>query len=109
MYFSILGALITVGLNIIYIPKIGYMASAWATLITYLFIALLSYFYGKKHYHIPYPLKSIFLTLIVTIVGSYLSFIYFRGNYMVSTAIIVVFTGVVIWSQKSEIKQIWKT
>ena len=109
MYFSILGALITVGLNIIYIPKIGYMASAWATLITYLFIALLSYFYGKKHYHIPYPLKSIFLTLIVTIAGSYLSFIYFRGNYMVSTAIIVLFTGMIIWTQKSEIKQIWKT
>jgi O-antigen/teichoic acid export membrane protein len=109
MYFSILGALITIGLNIIYIPIIGYMASAWATLITYMLIALLSYFYGKKYYHIPYPLKTIFLTLTVTITGSFLSFIYFRGNYMVSTVIILVFTGVIIWTQKSEIKQIWKT
>jgi len=109
MYFSILGALITIGLNIIYIPIIGYMASAWATLITYMFIALLSYFYGKKYYHIPYPLKSIFLTLMVTITGCYLSFLYFRGNYMVSTAIILVFSITILWTQKSEIKQIWKT
>ena len=109
MYFSILGAAITVGLNVIYIPKIGYMASAWATLTTYMFIAVISYFYGKKYYNIPYPLKTIFFTLIVTITGSYASFIYFRGNYVVSIAIILGFIGMVLWTQKSEIKQIWKT
>ena len=109
MYFSILGALITIGLNIIYIPKIGYMASAWATLITYLFIASLSYFYGRKYYSIPYSLKKIFLTLSITIAGSYLSFIHFRGNYLVSITIIIAFMLTVFWSQKSEIKQIWKT
>jgi len=109
MYFSILGAVITVGFNIIYIPIIGYMASAWATLITYFFIALVSYLYGKKYYNIPYPMKAIFLTLMVTISLSYLSFVYFRGNYIVSIAIIVIFTGMIAWTQKSEIKQIWKT
>ena len=109
MYFSILGALITIGLNIIYIPIIGYMASAWATLITYLFIASLSYFYGKKYYRIPYSIKKIFLTLSITIAGSYLSFIHFRGNYLVSITIIIAFLITVFWSQKSEIKQIWKT
>lgn len=109
MYFSVLGALVTIGLNIVFIPKIGYMASAWATLITYTFITLLSYFYGKKYYLIPYPLKPIFLTLLVTIGGSYLSFMHFRGNYIVSIAIILAFLGITIWTQKSEIKQIWKT
>lgn len=109
MYFSLLGAAITVSLNVIYIPKIGYMASAWATLITYTFITLISYFYGKKYYNIPYPLKTIFFTLIVTITGSYVSFMYFRGNYMVSIVIILGFIGMIIWTQKSEIKQIWKT
>ena len=48
MYFSILGAFVTIGFNVVFIPKIGYMASAWATLITYCSITLLSYFYGKK-------------------------------------------------------------
>lgn len=109
MYFSILGALITIGLNIIYIPKIGYMASAWATLITYLIIATLSYFYGKKYYSIPYSLKGIFLILAITIAGSYISFEHFRGNYLMSILIIFIFMGTVIWYKKSEIQQIWKT
>lgn len=109
MYFSIIGALVTIGFNVVFIPKIGYMASAWATLITYCSITLLSYFYGKKYYHIPYPLKPIFFTLLVTIAGSYVSFSYFRGNYFVSTAIILIFLSITIWTQKSEIKQIWKT
>lgn len=109
MYFSIMGALITIGFNIIFIPKIGYMASAWATLITYAFIALLSYVYGKKYYSIPYPLKSIFLTLLTTVTLSFLSFVYFRGNYIVSAAMVIVFLGLVIWTQKTELKQIWKT
>jgi len=109
MYFSILGALITIGLNVLYIPIIGYMASAWATLVTYLFIAMLSYFYGKKYYNIPYPLKKIGITFILAISGSYLSFVHFRGNYMVSIAIILAFLGITFWTQKNEIKQIWKT
>ena len=109
MYFSVLGAIITIAINIIYIPKIGYMASAWATLITYSFIATLSYFYGKKYYHIPYPLRYIFLTLILATGGSYLSFIHFRGNYAMSILIVLAFLGITIWTQKSEIKKIWKT
>lgn len=109
MYFSVLGALITIGFNIIYIPIIGYMASAWATLITYIMIAFLSYLFGKKYYQIPYRLKNILSTLFITAASSYASFVYFRGNYMVSIAIILAFIGITIWTQKSEIKQIWKT
>lgn len=109
MYFSVLGAIITIAINIIFIPKIGYMASAWATLITYCFIATLSYFYGKKYYEIPYPLKYIFLTLTLAVGGSYLSFIYYRGNYAMSIFIVLAFLGITVWTQKSEIKKIWKT
>ena len=109
MYFSVFGAVITIGLNIIYIPIIGYMASAWATLITYLMIALLSYFYGKKYYSIPYPLKKIGVSLLFALTGSYLSFIFYRGNYLVSTALILAFLAITFWTQKSEIKQLWKT
>jgi CHASE2 domain-containing sensor protein len=85
------------------------MASAWATLITYLVIALLSYFYGKKYYSIPYPLKKIGVSLLFALTGSYLSFIFYRGNYLVSTALILAFLAITFWTQKSEIKQLWKT
>ena len=108
MYFSIFGALITIALNIIFIPKIGYIASAWATLVTYIIMAGLSYLYGRKYYKVPYPMKNIFIIMILAVGLSYLSFIYFRGNNIVSGMLVLLFIGLVILNQKTEIKKIWK-
>ena len=108
MYFSILGALLTIGLIVLFIPIIGFMASAWATLATYSAMAVMSYFYGKKYYAIPYPMKNILVILIIAIVLSYLSFNYFRGNHIVSVLITIAFLALIIWNQKTEIKKIWK-
>lgn len=55
-YLSILGALITVGLNIYWIPRIGYLGSAWATFACYGTMMVLSYFIGRKYYHVKYKL-----------------------------------------------------
>ena len=108
MYFSIIGALITIGLNIIFIPRIGFIASAWATLATYVVMAGLSYFYGRKYYFIPYPVKNILLILVLATGMSYVSFVYFRGNNTISGLILLAFIGLIIWNQKTEIKKIWK-
>ena len=64
---AISGAILTIALNIIYIPKYGYMACAWATLFVYFFQMVLSYFLGQKHYPIPYNLKKFFLYLGITL------------------------------------------
>jgi O-antigen/teichoic acid export membrane protein len=58
-YLTIFGAIITVALNIYWIPRIGYMGSAWATLICYASMMVASYFLGNKHYHVNYDLKRI--------------------------------------------------
>jgi O-antigen/teichoic acid export membrane protein len=58
MLFSIIGAVITIIINVALIPKIGFIASAWATLCAYGTMMLLSYFIGKKHYPVPYKLKK---------------------------------------------------
>ncbi len=52
--FSMAGAVITIVFNIWFIPKIGFMASAWATFIAYGLMSLISYFLGRKHYPVPY-------------------------------------------------------
>ncbi len=62
---SIAGAGLTVIANLILIPKIGYMGSAWATLGAYALMTLLSYFLGRKHYRVPYNLNSIFITVLI--------------------------------------------
>ena len=51
---SITGAILTIVLNILFIPKYGYWASAWATLAVYGFQMILSYILGQKHHPIPY-------------------------------------------------------
>jgi O-antigen/teichoic acid export membrane protein len=56
---SIIGACITLILNILWIPLYSYMGSAWATLICYASMAAMSYVLGQKYYPVPYPLKRI--------------------------------------------------
>ncbi len=59
--FSGAGCLALLAVNILFIPKIGYMACAWGGLAGYGTAMLLSYFVGQKHYPIDYPLKDIAL------------------------------------------------
>ncbi len=108
MYFSILGATITVLFNVVFIPKIGFMASAYATLLAYSFMAIISYFYGKKYYFVPYHIKNIFLYIVLSSGISYLSFIFFRGNIFVSILLLAVFLGIILWNEKNDIKQLLK-
>ena len=64
-YLAIFGATITLALNIILIPKIGFIGSALATLACYFSMALLSYFLSRKHFKIPYQIGKISLYLFV--------------------------------------------
>ena len=62
-YIALIGAAITIVLNLILIPKIGYTGSAWATLACYSSMAIISYLLGQRHFKINYSLKSIFFYL----------------------------------------------
>ena len=90
-YISIFGALITLLINTIFIPKFGYMASAIATLFAYTAMALTSYILGKKYYSIPYNLKKMGLYLALSIIFSALSFYLFREQYFVGILFILIF------------------
>ncbi|MDZ4757619.1 MAG: polysaccharide biosynthesis C-terminal domain-containing protein [Bacteroidota bacterium] len=61
------GAFLTVLLNIIWIPQMGYLGAAWATLWSYLGMATLSYFIGQKHYKVPYNISRFFILLFSTV------------------------------------------
>jgi len=58
-WFSVIGAVITIAINIVFVPIFSYMASAWAAFACYFVMMLLSYFYGQKHMPISYNLKAI--------------------------------------------------
>ena len=66
-YFSLIGLAITLVLQIVGVPLIGYWASCGSSLICYLVIMLLSYFIGQKKAPIPYDLQRIGLYTCLTI------------------------------------------
>ena len=65
-YITIAGAVITLLLNIWWIPGLGYTGAAWATFICYAFMMVVSYIQGQKHYPIPYPKKKLLAYLGVS-------------------------------------------
>ncbi len=108
-YFSILGLLITLIINILFVPKFSYMASAMASLVCYFVIMLVSYFVGQKYLKIPYDLRSIALYSVVAIV-MYISTTFFNFssailNYIYKTALLVVFIAI-IFKRDMPIKQL---
>ena len=64
--FTVIGAAVTLGLNIYWIPRssdhliFGYFGSAWATFFCYTVMMILGYLIGQKYYRIPYNLKKFF-------------------------------------------------
>ncbi|BAO75613.1 polysaccharide biosynthesis protein [Winogradskyella sp. PG-2] len=107
-YISVFGAIVTLALNFWLIPIIGYKGSAIATLAAYGSMVLLSYFYGRKYYPIPYNLKKIGLYLTISIVFSLLSFYKFRENYIVGMSLLIVFAFIMFILERKELKLLLK-
>ena len=57
---SLTAAPVLVAVNVIFVPRFGYMACAWAGVAGYATAMLLSYFVGQRYYPINYPLGRIF-------------------------------------------------
>lgn len=56
---SVGGAIMTIALNVLLIPKFSYWGAAVATLICYASMTIASYCWGQQHYPIPYQTKRI--------------------------------------------------
>ncbi|WP_025796928.1 oligosaccharide flippase family protein [Hoylesella saccharolytica] len=65
-YFSGIGCIVLVAINIIFVPRYGYMACAWAGFAGYATAMILSYIIGQKKYPIAYPLGSMAIYVAIT-------------------------------------------
>ena len=98
---AIFGAVITLILNIILIPKIGFIGSAWATLFCYFSMMIASFLIGRKHYAIPYDLKRVF-TYIFLSFALYKISVYFETSMLINTVYLFVFIIAVFVLEKSK-------
>lgn len=67
-YMAIMGASITLLINVIFVPHLGYIASAWANFVCYFSMMVVSYALMKKFYPIKYDLKKIAMYVLVGLV-----------------------------------------
>ena len=81
-YITIGGAIITIVLNIILIPKYHYLGAAIATFFCYLFMMITSYTLGQKHYPVPYAKKKLvaYISLVVLIYLIHRGLVYLWDN-----------------------------
>lgn len=80
-YISITAAILTILVNVLLIPHIGYMASAYATCSAYGLMMVVSYLIGKKHLAVPYDLMNILLYLSLSISFSLVFFYVVRSQF----------------------------
>lgn len=106
-YISMIGAILTIVINYVLIPKIGYMASAIATLSAYGTMMVLSYFFGRRHYPVPYNMRKILFYLLLSIIFSALSFYVFDRNLIIGSVLFVLFLGLVYKFENEKLKKIF--
>ena len=64
-WFSMIGSLVVILVNIIFIPHFGYMACAWGGFAGYATCMVLSYVVGQRKRPIDYPMKDITLYVLL--------------------------------------------
>ena len=107
-YISIVGAILTLALNYLLIPTMGYYGSAIATIAAYGSMMFISYYLGNKHYPIPYDMKKIGSYLTLSIGFSAISFYGFRENYFVGIPLLMIFMYFIYYGEKETLMKILK-
>ncbi|MBT8219699.1 MAG: polysaccharide biosynthesis C-terminal domain-containing protein [Bacteroidia bacterium] len=113
MYISVGGAFVTIVLNILLIPILGYFGSAWSTLLCYVIMVVVCYILCQKYYPIQYPVGKILFYLVVAVIFWWISD---QGRSLLddhlpyilifNTFLLFVFAGLIYFKDRRYIRQI---
>jgi O-antigen/teichoic acid export membrane protein len=97
--FSVIGAGVTIALNIILIPVYGYAGSAWAAFFAYFTMMVMSYLAGRKYYPIPYNPGKIILWVgsaaLIFLVSRKLAVAAPNFTLLINSGLLLLFLGMV--------------
>lgn len=112
-WLSIIGAVITLILNLWWIPLssdhliYGYYGSAWATFICYAAMMVLSYLIGQRYFPIQYNLKKFFGYIGLAVILYFANtIIVFDGKilqFLFHSSLLLIFIGVVFAVEKPKL------
>jgi len=111
-YIAMIGAAVTLTLNILLIPSIGYMGSAIAVFICYLIMMIINYLWGQKFYPIPYDLKRIGTYFAICIAIYLVSYLFLQlppvPKFLLNTLLMATFLFFILWKEKGELSLLLK-
>ena len=101
-WFSGLGCLVLICINVVFVPIYGYMACAWAGFAGYATAMLTSYFVGQKYYPIKYDIAGIMKYVALAVIAFVLmkcnEYVWGNGILCVvdNTVVIILFTAYIV-------------
>jgi O-antigen/teichoic acid export membrane protein len=110
--FAIIGAIITLVINILFIPKLGYMAAGYAFFISSFVMTVHSYILGQKYFPVRYNLvriASYFGVAMALFTASY--FLSLQNEIVkltVNSMLFLVFIGFIWYKERSDLERLMK-
>lgn len=105
---SLIGGAITIILNLILLPKYGFMVSAWTTLIAYGVMMVISYIWGQKVYPIPYKVNKIMLYMIIAIALAWTNYFILDSNLIIGNLLLIVYISFIAFAERNTLKKLRK-
>ena len=109
-WFSIAGCVTLIAVNVLFIPKFGYMACAWGGVAGYGTAMVLSYAVGQRKNPINYPLQNIAMYVAMTALF-YVVISWSNENLsdilalVVNTGVVLMFVGHVLYHDLPSVKK----
>lgn len=105
----LLGALITVVINVLFIPRYGYVASAWAHLVCYSTMVILSYLWSRQHYAIPYRTGRIMAYIAIAVFIYMINTLFLQNiggpGELWALLMLMIFGTTVVWKEQKTFNQ----
>lgn len=103
-WLAIFGAVITIVLNLVLVPIYGYVGAAWATLVCYFLMTLLSFYWGQKYYKVPYEVGNAVFYFVLAL-SLYFVSVFLKPEsqtlmYVLNTILLLVFVTIFVVKEK---------
>ncbi|MFC1505056.1 lipopolysaccharide biosynthesis protein [Thermodesulfobacteriota bacterium] len=100
MYLTLIAGIINIVLNVIFIPKYGYFAAAYTTLLSYLLFAILMIIISRKYLKWKFPMITLAKVIVSSFIMSLAVSMTLRLNIanVISKLSLSVVTGIIMYS-----------
>ena len=100
LYISGIGAIVTLVLNVILIPRYSYVGAVWVTTLAYGIMVMLSYLWGQQRYPIPYRVGKNLTYILIGAGVCWLMFDVFDRHVVIGNLLFVVFAGMTFFLER---------